>query len=197
LGLLSPQGKNPRKGSPKKKKDKKFYLILAVLALLVFVVLSSNNEKKENPLENINNEEAINQESEKNKQLLESYRKQAKKSGKNTLSYEQAQASYLIGFRDFEHGLYNRAIDAFQACLSIQPQHILCNRYIQLSQTKFDELIQYKMIIGRQYKEQNQFQACKKAFENIMFMVKDRSNKVYSEAKENYDYCSTMIKGQF
>lgn len=173
-----------------------FYIIIGVVALLVGLLMMDGNKKKKGLLSEIN-ENKIELDVENNKKLIDAYNKQKKYFGKKGKLYRQAQASYLKGFREYEHGLYHRALNAFQACLAIDPKHLLCNRYKNLSIRKFNELVQYKMLIARQYKDQNQFSACKKTYENIMFMVQDSTSKIYKEAKDNYNVCNTMLKGQF
>lgn len=183
-------------GPAPKKSSATFYIILGAVLLFAGFLFLDNGTKKEALLPQINEDRAELQ-AEKNRKLIEAYNQQKKLYGKKGEMYRQAQSAYLKGFREYEHGLYHRAIDAFQACLSIEPTHTLCNRYRGLAIRKFNELLQYKMIVGRQYKDQNQYSSCKKTFENIMFMVQDPTSKIYKEAKDNYNVCRTMLKGQY
>jgi hypothetical protein len=101
------------------------------------------------------------------------------------------------GFRDYRKGQYERSMVSFQACLALNPEHVLCNRYIRLSQRKFDELVQNQVVLGRKYRDQNQYQACRASFRNVMVMVKDANSKIYQEAKANYDACNAFVEGRY
>ena len=92
---------------------------------------------------------------------------------------------------------FERALEAFQACLALDPNHVLCNRYMRLSQRKFNEMIQYYVLLGRKYRDQNQFASCRSAFRNVMVMVKDANNETYKLAKANYEACNAFVEGRF
>ncbi|MBX7232580.1 MAG: FHA domain-containing protein [Bdellovibrionales bacterium] len=117
--------------------------------------------------------------------------------GANEMAYKQAQESFVAGFRDYKKGQFERALASFQACVSLFPQHLLCNRYLKLTQRRFDELIQYHVVLGRKYRDQNQFEACRSAFRNVMVMLGDQTNKRYQEAKANYEACDARTEGRF
>ena len=129
--------------------------------------------------------------------MKEAAQKEMSKEKENVISYQQAQETYIKAFRDYRKGQYERALEQFQACLSLAPQHALCNRYLRLSQRKFNELIQQQMILGRKYRDQNQFKACLASYRNVMVMIKDSQNVTYKEAKTNYDYCHYMVEGRY
>lgn len=120
-----------------------------------------------------------------------------KEPGQSEVAYQQAQQAFVAGFRDYRKGQFERAQASFQACVSLQPNHQLCNRYLRLTQRRFDELIQYHMVLGRKYRDQNQYSACKSAFRNVMVMVKDPGSKRYQEAKANYEACSAQLEERF
>jgi tetratricopeptide (TPR) repeat protein len=109
----------------------------------------------------------------------------------------QAQEHYVKGFRDYRKHQYERALESFQACLALQPDHILCTRYFRLAQRKFDELIQYQIVLGRKYRDQNQYKSCRSAFRNVMVMVRDAQTPAYKEAKANYEACNALVEGRF
>ena len=114
-----------------------------------------------------------------------------------SVNARQAQENYVRGFRDYNGGQYERALISFQACLALNPEHTLCNRYLRLSQRKFNEVVQYHMVLGRSYRDQSQFKACRAAFRNVMVMVKDASSTTYKEAKANYEACNSFVEGRF
>lgn len=114
-----------------------------------------------------------------------------------TVTARQAQENYVRGFRDFQKGQFERSMVSFQACLALNPEHVLCNRYIKWSQRKFDEVIQIQVVYGRKYRDQNQFKACRNAFRNVMVMVKDANSPVFKEAKANYEACNSFVEGRY
>lgn len=120
-----------------------------------------------------------------------------KNPAQSQIGYQQAQQAFVAGFRDYRKGQFERAMASFQACVSLQPNHALCNRYLRLTQRRFDELVQYHMVLGRKYRDQNQYAACRSAFRNVMVMVKDPSSKRYQEAKANYEACSAQLEERF
>lgn len=114
-----------------------------------------------------------------------------------TNEIRQAQENYVKGFRDYKDGQYERAVESFQACLSLYPDHILCNRYLRLAQKKFDELIEAQMVLGRKYRDQGLYRECLSAFQNVRTMVKDFNSPRYREAKANFDACNAYVEGRF
>lgn len=188
------------KGSRKRKKPKasgsKRIWIYGILAAVLWFLLSPSSNKKVNPFE-IRNEKQI----EADIQATNKLKSMAEKTRRNllnpTLVERQSQEQYVKGFRDFRKGQYERSIESFQACLALSPSHPLCNRYLSLSRKKFGELVQYHMVSGRKYRDQNQYRACRSSFRNVMVMVKDPSSPVYNEAKSNYEACNSLVEGRF
>ena len=174
--------------------SKRFY-IYGVLALLVTWLLWPSGVKPK--VSTIRNQEQIDADIAEAQQLKELAQKEMSKTRDNSVSYQQAQETYIKGFRDYKKGQYERALEQFQACLSLAPQHGLCNRYLRLSHRKFNELIQQQMILGRKYRDQNQFKACIASYRNVMVTIKDAQNVTYKEAKTNYDYCHYMVEGRY
>lgn len=171
-------------------------LIMIVLAIGVVYILMDNGPKKPaGPTP----EQLAEQEmkaAETVKQSAES-RYRPKDVSINDIGYKQAQQAFVEGFRDFRKGQYERALQAFQACLSLYPNHVMCNRYQRLTQRKFDEIIQLQMVLGREYRDQNQFSACASAFRNVMVMIKDSTNKRYIEAQANYKACQEHVEERY
>lgn len=171
---------------------KRLILYGTVGAVLYFLLSPSSKKPEETTLRT---EQQIEAEIELAKKLQEEAEK--KKMGTNNLPFEEAQGSYVRGFRDYKKGQFGSAMESFQACLSLYPEHVLCNRYLRLSQRRFNELVQYHMILGRKYREQNQYSACAAAFRNVMMMVRDTNSKAYKEARANFDACQAFIEERF
>ena len=171
------------------------FAIYAVVALaFAWLMWPTDNKKK---VSTLRTQEQIEADIEEAEQMKSAAQKEMGKQKDNSISYQQAQETYIKGFRDYRKGQYERALEQFQACLSLYPQHGLCSRYLRLSQRKFNEIIQQQMILGRKYRDQNQFKACLSSYRNVMVMIKDSQNVTYKEAKTNYDYCHYMIEGRY
>jgi len=182
----------PKKAKGSSSNTGRLILYGSVGAVLYFL-LSPTAKKAEDP--GLRNEQQIEAEIEIAKKLQEAAEK--KRIGNNNLPFEEAQGSYVRGFRDYKKGHFGSAMEAFQACLSLYPEHVLCNRYLRLSQRRFNELVQYHMILGRKYREQNQYSACAAAFRNVMMMVRDTNSTTYKEAKANFDACQAFVEERF
>jgi pSer/pThr/pTyr-binding forkhead associated (FHA) protein len=186
----------PRRPKGPKTGSKRFYLYGGIV-LLGFWLFTGGTIKKKKEL-SIRTQEQIDQDIEAAKKMQEAAEELRRQTGQNpSPEMRQAQENYVKGFRDFRKGQYERALESFQACLSLAPDHILCNRYLRLSQRKFNELIQYHMVLGRKYRDQEQYRACRAAFRNVMFMVKDTTSPTFKEARANFDACNSFVEGNF
>lgn len=186
----------PRRVKKPKPNYTRFYLYGGIV--LVGIWLFSGSALKKKKEITIRSQEQIDQDIEAVKKMQEAVEELRKRNGINpSPEMRQAQENYVKGFRDFRKGQYERALESFQACLSLAPDHILCNRYLRLSYRKFNELIQYHMVLGRKYRDQEQYRACRAAFRNVMFMVKDTTSPTFKEARANFDACNSFIEGNF
>jgi pSer/pThr/pTyr-binding forkhead associated (FHA) protein len=194
------QGPAPGAGGGRRKKKKvlnPLRVIIGIVALLGLYLAFSDSPKPKKDLIQLRTTEAIKADIEAANKLKESALIEKRQNQTQSQAYQEAQAAYVRGFRDHQKGIYGRAMESFQACLSLVPNHQLCNRYLKLSQRKFNELVQYHMVLGRKYRDQNQFTACASAFSNVMVMIRDQNNKTYQEAKANYDACHTQVEDRF
>ncbi len=169
------------------------WVAIGAIGLILWMGLSGNNSDNKPKV----SDQQIEAETKAVQTVLERARRRPKDVSVNDVGYNKAQESFVVGFRDYRKGQFERAMSSFQACLSLYPQHVLCTRYLRLSQRKFDELIQYHMVLGKKYRDQNQYGACASAFKNVMFMVKDSTNKRYQEAKANLEACSAQLEERF
>ncbi|OFZ10853.1 MAG: hypothetical protein A2Z20_03850 [Bdellovibrionales bacterium RBG_16_40_8] len=173
----------------------RFYTIVGIVALIFVWLLNTTTDKK--PEIPLRTEEAFKIDINANKKIVADSKAEKQQLGHNTKQYEEAQPNFVRGFRDYRKGQYDRAIEYFQACLSLFPNHIQCKRYLVLSQKKFSELVQYHMVLANKYKSQNQFNACMAAYRNVMIMVKNPNDKIWTEAKAGYDACQALAGERF
>ena len=192
---VSSRGENQRRPKPQGSTGNgKRLLIYGAIGLLLWLVLAPDAKKKKEKA--LRTEQEIQADIETATKLRDAAQTQAQLTG-GQISQRQAQENYVKGFRDYRKGQYERALEAFQACLALQPDHSLCTRYYRISQRKFDELIQYQMVLGKKYRDQNQFKSCRSSFRNVMVMVKDAQSAAYKEAKANYEACNALVEGRF
>jgi pSer/pThr/pTyr-binding forkhead associated (FHA) protein len=175
--------------------SRNFYIILVVVGLLFYWLFSSSPAKKK--AAEIRSEQQIQNDIDTANKLREAAEMSLVRKGDLSVTGRQAQENFVRGFRDYKKGQFERALMSFQACLALDPQHVLCTRYSRLAQRKFDELIQWEMVLGRKYRDQSQYMACRSSFRNVMVMVKDANSKVFQEAKANYDACDALVEGRY
>jgi hypothetical protein len=164
------------------------------LGVLLFFVDTSKKKKEELTLRT---EQQIQADIEAANKLQEAGANAPLKKINDSPTARQAQENYVRGFRDYRKGQYERSLESFQACLALDPSHALCARYLRLAQRRFQEIVQSYMVLGRKYREQNLYRACRAAFQNVIAMVKDANNPVFKEAKANYDACKEMVEGRY
>ncbi len=192
----------PKAGSPRKTRRPKGskspiprFAIYAGIGFMLYLLLSSPSDKKEEV--QLRTEEQVTAAMEEVNQSIEEARTEFDARRPKSPAEREAQSVYIRGFRDYKKGQFGRASESFQACLSLDPSHSLCNRYLRLSQRRNSELIQKQMLLGRSYKDQNQFSSCIAAFRDVMILVKDTSSTVYQEAKRNHDDCRIRLQERF
>ncbi len=198
--LAAPASRRPIAGKASKSASSlnpaRIFLILFLLAFFTMLLTDGpSNEDTPVDLRTREDIEAEIQLTRELKQKAEEQRRQPRQG--DPLTLKEARANYVKGFRDYQAGQYERAIKGFQACLALDPEHVLCQRYLLLSQRKFNELVQYHVVLGRRYRDQGQYAACSSAFRNVMAMVKDQNSDIYREAKANFDACRAQIAERF
>ncbi len=189
-----PNQKNPRRSGGKSSANK--FVIYAIIAGVIGYVVLSDPAKRKEQLK-LRTEQQVTADIETANKLQEAAGNRPTRRYEQSVSSRQAQENYVRGFRDYRKGQYERSLDSFQACLALDPAHVLCNRYIRLARRKFNELVQYNVVLGRKYRDQNQFKPCVAAFRNVMVMIKDANSAVYREAKANYDACNASAEGRY
>ncbi len=122
-----PPSQRPRSReiSPPKNKTN-FYILVVVVLAGAYWLFSDSPAKKKDRLK-IRTTEQIQKEMDQAKLALDGIQKiKGKTQGPD---YQTAQAYYLKGFRDYRLGQFSRALQSFQAALSIYPDHVLAKKY--------------------------------------------------------------------
>lgn len=188
--------KKTRKAQPQ---NKSLLIIIVVVGVLVLFLMPDKDSTKKAKKNNLRSSEEIQKTLETSKLNIESYQKEKRIQGDGSIDkqYESSQSYYVRGFRDYRQGQYSRAIQAFQAALSFDPNHTLARKYLNFSLKKLDELVQFNINQGRRYREKSNYRLCKSAFQQVMTIKKDPNDKVYKEAKQLFDECDTLHKGRY
>ncbi|MCB0350054.1 MAG: FHA domain-containing protein [Bdellovibrionales bacterium] len=188
-------GLNPSRRRNRPKSKMNFYILVGVIAVLFAWLLSSSVNKP--AAVKLRTDSDAEMDINSNKEIVEAIQLANARDGRNSSQYKEAQPNFIKGFRDYRKGQYDRAIESFQACLSLFPSHPQCQRYLRLAEKKFHELLQYHMVLANKYKAQNQFAACKASYRNAMVMIKNPSDKIYIEAKSGHDACRALEGDRF
>lgn len=174
----------------------KFFFYLLVSIIIGFAWFMTMDKKKNNTLSIRTAEEqkiSIESAEEKNQKIIT----ERKRLGKDSRQYHDAQTMYLQGFRAYQNGRYSQAIQHFTAALSLHPAHEMAEVYRKKSIIKRDETIQYYMISGRQYREQNKFDFCVDAFKNVLILAGDAQSAVFKEASQMKMECELHLEGRY
>lgn len=167
----------------------------AIVGGVLYWLLSPSSPKKA-PV-SIRTEQQIQADIDTANKLREASEIQSMKRMDRSVVARQAQENYVRGFREYRRGHYDRAMSSLQACLALNPSHVLCNRYLRLAQRKFDELVQYQVVMGRKALDQGQYSSCRAFFRNVMVMVKRANSPIFQEAKATYDTCNNLLEGRY
>lgn len=172
-------------------------VLFTVVGLLLLLLLSSDSKKSEKQDLTLRTKEDVSKDIDSQSKTINDLKKKNIESGKTRPQFAKSQAEYIKGFRDYRQGQYERAMQYFQGCLTIDPSHVLCKRYLTLSQKRFNEIIQHHMVTGKKFLDKKHYKACMTSFTNVMVMVKDPKDRVYLEAKSNWTICQHHSQGRF
>ena len=197
VGPARPKRSRRKKRHSQEKSSLTFYIIIGVIGLVAYLLFGTGSNKSKEKITLRSDDQII-----KEIQSVDSINTQKaiefSKKGFKSPQYKAAQSNFVKGRRDYQKGQYGRALVSFQACLGLFPKHELCAIYKRLSEKKSGEMIQYQMVLGRKYKEQNQYSACVGAFRNVMNMLeKDTTSIIYKEARANAIQCQRELEDDF
>ncbi len=180
------------------KKDGKaaFYGVVGLVGIILFFVISQapKNATKDY---GIRSEQQIDEDIQNVQKRKDEIFREKMAQGFFSDQASEGQAAYIQGFRDFREGNFGRAIQSFTAALALNPQHQLAQKYKRLAEKKLDESIQYGMLEGKRYYEQNKFEMAKAAYRNVLIILNEPSNKTYQEAKERLQEVELLLKGRY
>ncbi len=171
------------------------YVIGAVLIIGAAILFSGNSGKKR-AIE-IRSDSEIEKEIQDSAMEVKKLHEIKGLKGQESINFKISDEHYQQGFRDYRQGQYGRAVQSFQAALSFYPQHQLAQKYKQEAERKFEGVVDFNLLQGRQYMDKTNYRLCRAAFTNAMTMIKDSTNIKYREAKMGYDKCTVKMEGGY
>lgn len=196
----SPFKKNQTK-LPTKNEKPMVLIIGGIAVVLLIIIFSFSGEKKIKKSTRLKDTTQLSSELLQNTEYAQQYAKEKhlQEDGRIDRLYESAQSYYIKGFRDYRNGQFTRAITAFQAALSFDPNHVLARKYLHQSIKKQDELMQFNLDQAKRYRDKNNFRLCRASAQNVMVMSpqKGSTEPRYLDAKKLFDECDTLSKGRF
>lgn len=137
---------------------------------------------------------AIKQNSEKEQELDRKREIQQQKNISPTQM--RIKENFQKGMRDFQLGNYARAQDFFQVVLNLDSSHVLARRHLYLAQTRFDEVVKAKLILGESYYQKHNFKMCMSLYQQVMVMLEGRSNdQSFQRAQAMFKKCELASEG--
>ena len=176
----------------KKKKSMMGIGFVAVICIVIGFVFLDKETKQAQSKKGLKTEQDILDEIE----VIEALNKEEINKNKTTFKEEAARTAFLEGFRDYRKGYYSRALKSFENCTTIQKNHVLCTSYENKAKVQLERLIQKKVILGKTYKNNKQYEACASAFKSVEIMVGDSSSPIFKEAKANRELCQLKTKNK-
>ena len=173
----------------KKKAPKALFLLVAAGA---FFLLFSGTEdkKKEQDASKIKTEKEMQAEL----QAMQDINEEEEKELMRTAPEEgEARVAFIKGFRDYRKGFFHRAEQHFNHCLTLNKKYKICESYVRQSRDRIERLIQKKMLLGKEYRENSQYKPCAAAFQSVEIMVRDESRILFKEARENRRFCEMKM----
>ncbi len=173
----------------------KFYGIIVILGFVAWFFLSGTKKPGRDP-NAIRTSDQVTSDLQTADKMIEQLEK--KKRQMNEVQYSRAQENFIKAFRDYQQGQYGRARESFQVVLNLDPDNTLAQRYLRLSQIKFDDTLKHSMMQGSRYREKKNWRLCQSSFFNAMTMLQNRKDDpTYQEAKRYYDECALNAEGRF
>lgn len=174
----------------------RFYAIIAIVVLALVWLLSDEGTKKNRDVA-VRTEGDIVKAVEDSVKMVQEIQTNQRKTGQDSLQFKAAQENYIKGFRDYRQGQYARAMQSFQAALSLFPNHDLALKYYNRAKTKLQSQIDESMKLGRSYYQKHNYRMCQSSFASAMIMIKDTNDIKYKEARQFYNECGLRLEGRF
>lgn len=171
-------------------------IVLVVAISAGYLIFGQSEKKKQNQLQ-IRDAITTQQSIQASRDQVKALQKDRDISGKNSVSYDQAQAQFLKGFRDYRNGNYIRAAEQFAAALAFFPEHEQSRRYYHLALRKQEEFTQYHFNLGKRYYGLQNYRLCSAHFGIVIRSKRDEKDLLRQEAIQLYKECELRQEGRF
>ena len=177
----------------KQKKNKTRLIFASFMILFVGYVLLGQESKNQQTKKGLKTQQEIMEEIEALKEISD------KEIAEKTLTPQQsaARVAFIKGFRDYRKGYFHRSLKFFEQCTTIEKNNSLCRSYINKASVQLEKLIQRKLILGKSYRKNKMYEACKATFKSVEIMVQDSQSPLYKEALENRRLCQAKLENKF
>ena len=175
-------------GNRKKKPPKALFLLVAAGAF--FLLFSEKEDAKEQEASKIKTEKEMQAELQAMQDINEEEEKELMRKAPEE---GEARVAFIKGFRDYRKGFFHRAEQHFNHCLTLNKKYKVCESYVRQSRDRIERLIQKKMLLGKEYRENSQYRSCAAAFQSVEIMVRDESRILFKEARENRRFCEMKM----
>lgn len=188
-------------GLPKTNQKKKNSLLpfVAVLVLLAgfYFYLDDSAPQKEN--RQLLTQDDVNKQIEESKERLalrnEAIAEKRKLSQKKYLY--NVEKHFISGFRDFQNGQYNRAIESFGTTMATDQNHEKAMLYRKSAKKKHADLIDTHMRDGARYRDKMMYNRCAAEFEKALILINNRKSKKFELAKSQLNECRLLKTGGY
>lgn len=174
----------------------RFYVIVAVLIGGMSFLLSDSQKEDEEENELVTEEQQERQISSI-KEKSDALRRSQQQTGRNSPQYRQAKGFFIQGLRDYREKNYLRAIDYFNGALALFPDHALSQRYLNQAHGKQNELIQLTLLDANDHYEKKRYKQARASYEQLLYLIRDKNNKVYRQARERFEECGLIMQQSF
>ncbi len=189
-----PNAALPQNSLPGDPQTKRLYMIVGI-GLLVGLGLWLMPEDAPKPPPKIATSETINESIAAVQKRQEELQKATSQMSELDLyNKRSAQKHYIRGFRDYQNGRYNRAMEAFQTALATDRSHTMARRYYKLAEKKRLDEVDYHMDLGLKYKDKAMYKMCIAEFEQVLQILNQPSHKKYQLSKEQMKECRLSIQ---
>ncbi len=194
----SPAAAKPRDKSEAAKKFRFYLIAAAVIGGFLYMINEGPKERKKDlGLRTSEEIEAEIRGSEERREVLSKKREFSSEDERRR--YEEAQAHFLQGFRDFQKENYSRARRSFETARAIDPAHEMAKRYYTLATRQRDEFVARHMLEGKRYKDKNMFSRCVSSIDKALKSLGETSDQdlKIKEAKALRSECEALMKERF
>lgn len=188
-------GSSKQTDGPPKSKLPKFIMIALVVLVIGFLMLPSKKKGPPPEVATAADQTAAIDAVIKRQEELQKDTKDL--SGRERYNKRRAEEHFIRGFRDYQNGVYNRAIEAFQTTLATDPSHRTARRYYKLAKKKQQDMVDYHMDLGNKYKQKNMYRYCIAEFEKVLQIINEPNDSKYKLAKEQMKECRLARQGNF